>query len=184
MLEARAALVETPLLPLQGEASAEKPRWTPELIASLDWLRVGELARAVAEYHGCELAQSCVLADGALLFGMVEQPRTAQPQRALVKLAGWNEWGASAEKVSEFGREVQMAGNARGIFIAPGGFSPAALMAAQEYRIETVDAAALCRVLEGMPEERSEIMHNIATAGHYTTPSCPGTSVPSQPRAG
>jgi hypothetical protein len=172
MLEACAAIAEVPLLP-QPEAEVTKTdHWSPELIASLDWLRVGEVARAIAEYHGCELAQSCVLADGALLFGMVEQPYI-QPQRALVKVASWNGWGASPENVTEFGREVQMAGNARGIFVAPGGFSPAALMAAQEYRIETVDAAALCRVLESMPRERSDIMLNIATAGRYTTPSCP-----------
>jgi hypothetical protein len=175
MLTTSAVLVEALPLPLAAEVSAqgEPPVWSAALIASLDWLRVAELARAIAEYHGCELAQSCVMADGAVLFGMVERPHSSQPQRALVKVAGWNEWGAGAEKVSEFGREVQAAGNARGIFIAPGGFSPAALMAAQEFRIETVDAEALQRVLENMPPERSELLHNIATAGHYTTPSCP-----------
>ncbi|HYF35654.1 MAG TPA: hypothetical protein VD994_10220, partial [Prosthecobacter sp.] len=80
MLEACPAIADTPLLPLRA-AAAEPIGWSPELIASLDWLRVAELARAIAEYHGCELAQSCVLADGSLLFGMLEQPQSAQPQR-------------------------------------------------------------------------------------------------------
>ncbi|MDZ4288145.1 MAG: polymer-forming cytoskeletal protein [Prosthecobacter sp.] len=167
VMEAETVVLES------GPMVTQTETWSPELLASLDWLRIGELARAIAEHHGCELAQSCVLSDGAVMFGMLEQPRSGSPQRALVKVANWNNWGPSAEKVTEFGREVQMAGNARGIFIAPGGFSPAALMAAQEYRIETVDAAALHRVLMTLPPERSDFFYAIATSGHFTTPSCP-----------
>lgn len=169
-------ILEAEMVPLEEEEDpvpTERETWTPELIASLDWLRIGELARAIAEHHGCELAQSCVLSDGTVMFGMIEQPHGPYPQRALVRVANWNDWGASPEKVTEFGREVQSAGNARGIFIAPGGFSPSALMAAQEYRIETVDAAALQQVLTALPPERGDFFYAIATSGHYTTPSCP-----------
>jgi hypothetical protein len=153
--------------------STSAPEWSAELVASLDWLRVAEVARAIAEFHGCELAQSCVLPDGAVVFGMVEQPPGAAPQRALVKVAAWNRWGATAEDISEFGRQIPGGGVARGVLIAPGGFTPAAVMAAQELRIEAVDATALCRVLEALPKERGELLLSIATSGHYTVPSCP-----------
>lgn len=148
-------------------------RWSPELIARLDWLRVAELARAIAEDHGCELARSCVLEDGAVLFGMLERPRTAHPQRALVRIASWNEWGATAETVMRFGREVRSAEKTRGILIAPGGFSRAAMMAAQELRIETVDAEGLYKVLMTLQPDRSDFFFAIATAGDFVTPTCP-----------
>ena len=156
-----------------GAGCAGPGEWTPELIASLDWLRLAELVRAIAAHAGCELAGSRVLPDGALVFGMLEQPATAHPQRALVKISGWNEWGATPENVSHFAREVQTAQNTRGVLVAPAGFSASALMAAQEHRIEAVDAAALCAVLKTLPPERSDLFYTIATTGAYTEPTCP-----------
>ncbi len=147
--------------------------WTPELIASLDWMRMAELVRAIAAHGGCELARSIVMEDGSVMFAMMEQPMTAHPQRALVKISGWNEWGAMPQAVMRFAQEVRTAQNARGVLIAPGGFTPAALMAAQEHRIETVDSAALYQVLLGLPAERSDFFFDIATSGDYTTPTCP-----------
>ncbi len=151
----------------------EAEHWTPELIASLDWMRVAELVRAIAVHGGCELARSMVMEDGSVMFAMMERPLTPHPQRALVKITGWNEWGAMPEAVMHFAREVRTAQNARGVLISPGGFTPAALMAAQEHRIEAVDAAALHQVLLSLPAERSDFFFNIATAGDCTTPTCP-----------
>lgn len=159
---------------IKDEAGSLEPgRWTPELLAGLDWLRLAELVRAIATHAGCELAGSRVLPDGALVFGMIEQPTTAHPRRALVKLSGWNEWGATPESVNRFAKEVGTAKDTRGVLIAPAGFSPAAMLAAQEHRIETVDAAALCAVLETLPPERSDLFYTIATAGACSHPTCP-----------
>lgn len=158
----------------QGDLiTAGEDHWTPQLIASLDWLRVAELVRAIAVHSGCELARSVVLQDGSVAFAMIEHPMTAHPQRALVKIAGWNEWGASPTSVMHFAREVLTANNARGILIAPGGFTASAALAAQEHRIEMVDAAGLHQVLLSLTAERSDFFFTIATAGICTTPTCP-----------
>ena len=56
----------------QGDLiTAGEDHWTPELIASLDWLRVAELVRAIAAHSGCELARSVVLQDGSVAFAMI-----------------------------------------------------------------------------------------------------------------
>ncbi len=154
-------------------AGQETGHWTSELVSSLDWMRVSELVRAIAAHGGCELARSMVLEDGSVMFAMIEQPLTPHPQRALVKIAAWNEWGATPETVMQFAREVRTAQKARGIMISPGGFTPAALLAAQEHRIEAVDAAALHQVLISLPAERSDFFFTIATAGDCMTPTCP-----------
>ncbi|MEQ1748532.1 MAG: polymer-forming cytoskeletal protein [Prosthecobacter sp.] len=153
--------------------TAGEDHWTPELIASLDWMRVAELVRAIAAHSGCELARSLVLEDGSVAFAMIENPTTAYPQRALVKIAAWNEWGANPTQVMNFAREVLTANKARGILIAPGGFTPAASLAAQEHRIETVDASALYAVMQNLSSERSDFFFTIATAGDCKTPTCP-----------
>ncbi len=147
--------------------------WSAELIASLDWSRLSDLARAIVAEAGCELAGSRVMPDGAVLFGMLEEPKSAKPRRAMVKIAPWNEWGATPETVRSFAQEVSTARDTRGILIAPSGFSPAALRAAQELRIEAVDAAGLAAAVRALPGDRSDFLFVVTTAGDYATPSCP-----------
>jgi len=173
MLEPLTTLSEAGFSDKEEVCGLEPGHWTPELISSLDWMRLAELVRAIASHAGCELAGSRVLSDGALVFGMIERPSTTHPQRSLVKVSGWNEWGASTESVNRFAKEVSTAKNTRGILIAPAGFSSAAILAAQEHRIETVDANGLCSVLATLPPERSDLFYTIATAGAYWHPTCP-----------
>jgi hypothetical protein len=162
------------IFPFGGNVDPTEMRcWTPELIASLDWMRLAELVRSIASHAGCELAGSRVLSDGAVVFGMMEQPASAYPQRALVKITSWNEWGATPASVTHFAKEVSTAKNTRGILVAPAGFSTTAMLAAQQHRIETVDATTLCTVLKNLPPERSDLFFNIATTGAYTQPTCP-----------
>lgn len=147
--------------------------WSPELIASLDWARLSELARSIAAEAGCELARSCVMPDGAVLFGMIEEPKSSKPRRAMVKIAPWNEWGATPETVQRFAQEVRTARDTRGVLIAPAGFSPAALRTAQELRIEAVDAAGLEAAVRALPGDKSDFLFVVTTAGDFSTPSCP-----------
>lgn len=147
--------------------------WSPELIAGMDWARVSELARAIATEAGCEVAGSRVMPDGAVHFGMIEDPKSAKARRAMVKTVTWNEWGATPETVQRFAQEVGSARNVRGILIAPGGFSPAALRTAQELRIEAVDAAGLDAAVRALRREKCDYLFVITTAGDFSTPSCP-----------
>lgn len=173
MLEPFLTLQEAGFSQKRGKGVPDRHYWSPELVANLDWLRVAEMARAIAARAGCELAGSRVGMDGSVLFAMLEEPRSPSPQRALVKLAPWNEWGARPEHVEAFAAEIRTARNARGILIAPGGFSVAAMQRAAELRVEAVDAVSLCQVLTEMPGEQSDFYFVIATAGDCTTPSCP-----------
>lgn len=147
--------------------------WSPELIASLDWSRLSELAQAIVKGSGCELAGSRVMRDGAVFFGMIEQPKTASPRRAMVKVAPWNEWGATPDTVRQFADEVRTARDTRGVLIAPSGFSPAALRVAQELRIEAVDAVVLNAALRALPHVRSDFLFSVTAAGDASTPTCP-----------
>ena len=147
--------------------------WSPELIASLDWARLSELARSLATEAGCELAGSRVMPDGAVLFGMLEDPKSSKPRRAMVKIAPWNEWGATPETVRRFTDEVRTARDTRGILIAPAGFNPAALRTAQELRIEAVDAVALDAAVRALPGDKSEFLLAMTATGDFSTPSCP-----------
>ena len=147
--------------------------WSGELIASLDWLRVAELLRAMAAHAGCQLGGSRVFPDGSVLFAMVERPRSERPQRALVRLVPWNDWEASTHWVETFARELAAASDARGVLVAPGGFSAAARHAANIRRIETVDAAQLALAVRTLPPEKQRFFLSLIATGDPRAPSCP-----------
>ena len=144
-----------------------------ESVAALDWARLADLMRGIVIEAGCELAGTQVQADASVLFGMIDHPGTEKARRTLVKLAAWNEWGAQAEQVERFAVEVRSARNARGLLMAPAGFSPAAREVAVRHRIETLDATALCEALMRLPRERRDFLWSVASAGDAQTPSCP-----------
>jgi cytoskeletal protein CcmA (bactofilin family) len=145
----------------------------PELIGALDWLRLADLMRGLVVEVGCELGGSQVGMDGAVVFGMVERPQTGRSQRVVVKLVGWNQWGAGPEEVEAFASEVRGARDARGVLLAPAGFSPAALAVAKQLRVEVVDATLMWAALHRLKEERREFLWQVATSGDPWTPSCP-----------
>lgn len=173
MLEPFHALREAGFSRSGGGVVTVPERWSADLIASLDWMRLVELARALAANAGCQLAGSRVLIDGSVVFGMIENPGTAHAGRALVKVAAWNEWGATPEIIEQFASEVRTAKNARGILIAPGGTTRAAVQRAGELRIELVDAVGLDATLASLPPDKSDFFFVVATAGDYRTPTCP-----------
>ncbi len=159
---------ELPDVPGLGDLS-----WSVEEIACLDWLRIAELLRAMAAHAGCELGGSRVFPDGSVLFAMVERPKSPHPQRALVRIAPWNEWGATPGLVTNFSREVAAARNARGVLVAPGGYSTSARHLASEHRIEAVDAAQVVAALQTLPREQNRFFRTITLAGDATAPTCP-----------
>ncbi len=148
--------------------------WSVEMLTALDWMRMGELLRAIAVNAGCELGPSRVQPDGLVEFAMLEAPQERPPRRALVRLAAWNEWGASPEAVLAFAQSVRrIRESCRGVLVAPAGFSPSAANHAAELNIETVDAAKLHAALLSLQPEQSDFFFTITTGGEHSVPTCP-----------
>lgn len=159
---------------LRGDAEAGIEGWSPDMIAGLDWMRLGELLRAIAVHAGCELGPSRVQLDGSVQFAMVEGPKTGFPRRSLVKLAGWNEWGATPDSVQTFVQEVaRIREETHGILVAPDGFSPAARSRAQSLGVEIIDAAQLHATIMRLPPEQADFFYTVTTAGESRVPACP-----------
>lgn len=159
---------------LRGDAEHGVEGWSPELIAGLDWLRLGELLRAIAANAGCELGPSRVQMDGSVQFAMLEAPKSVHERRALVKLVGWKEWGATPETVQTFVNELgRIREPTRGILVAPDGFSAAAKNRAQNLQVEAIDAVQLHTILKGLPPEQADFFYTVTTAGACKVPTCP-----------
>jgi hypothetical protein len=163
--------VVDPVLTGSEEMSA---RWTADLILSLDWCRVVELARAMAMFGGFELGPTTVRTDGAADFGMT-RGKGAHMQRYRVHLAEWNQWQATVASVEEFVASLRREKHrgTKGVFLAPGGFAASALHLARQHQLETVDADILAARLNELPETHSVFFYETGTLGDYGTPTCP-----------
>jgi hypothetical protein len=159
---------------LRGDPEKGVEGWSPELIAGLDWLRLGELLRAIAAQAGCELGPSRVQLDGSVQFAMLEAPKSLHERRALVKLVGWKEWGATPETVQAFVQELgRIREPTRGILVAPDGFSAAAKNRALNLQIEAIDAVQLHASLTRLAPEQADFFYTVTTAGSCKVPTCP-----------
>jgi hypothetical protein len=148
--------------------SSATPRWTVEQITRLDWKRIVEIMHELSSASGFSIGPTKVESDAAAEF-VISTPQ----QRALVRLAPWKRWMASAGCVGRFAERLQHFQGHRGIYLAPEGFSRSALQVARVNNIETVDASALVARLNGLPAEFRDYYFDIAMAGEPGTPSCP-----------
>ena len=165
----RALLGFDPILMGIEELSA---RWSADLILSLDWCRVVELARAMALFGGFEFGKTRVHANGAADF-LMTRGKGAHAQKYRVHAAAWNQWQATVGCVETFAEGLRKEKNTRGVFLAPGGFAASALHRAQRYQIETVDAELMAARLNELPETHSTFFYEAGTLGDCSTPSCP-----------
>lgn len=158
----------------KGQVLVSAREWNPEAVAALDWYRLAELLRAIAVNAGCQLGPSRVNPDGSVQFAMLGVPDAADPQRSLVKLSAWNQWGATPDSVSQFAWEVRrIRERTHGILVAPGGATPAAETRASELGIEIVDVTKLCRTLHSLHPEQANFFHELTLNGDFSTPTCP-----------
>lgn len=160
--------------PILNGVEAMSARWTAELILSLDWCRVVELARAMALFGRFELGNTTVETDGSADFTMT-RGRGSSLQRYRVRLAEWNQWQATVADVEKFAQALRKDRHkgTHGVFLAPGGFAASALRAARQRGMETVDADVMAARLNELPETHSVFFYETATLGDCGTPTCP-----------
>ena len=147
-------------------------KWSAELLVSLDWKRLVEIARAMAVNAGFQISATDLGMDGRAEFEMNARSSTGS-HRALVRLTAWNQWSATAETVQDLSHRLKRSRLRNGILIAPGGFTQAGRNAAITAGVEAVDATTLAAQLNALPASMSDFFFDIGTAGDASTPSCP-----------
>lgn len=158
--------------PVLTEGDVLPVRWTAELLVELDWKRLVELVRALVVFAGFEPGGTRVEEDGAAEFEMQAKASGGSP-RMRVRCAPWNRWMATGACVEAFGAGLRSHPGMRGVYVAPGGFSPSALVEAQRAGVELVDAVKLAARLNELPQGHSQVFYDNTTAGTACVPTCP-----------
>ncbi|MCE9518822.1 MAG: restriction endonuclease [Verrucomicrobia bacterium] len=148
------------------------PRWTGEVIAGLDWMRITQLTRALSTSYGFKLGKTTLSADGQTDF-VITRGDAPVEDGTLVRLTRWNQWMAAGECLMQLTAELEHRQMQHGMFISPGGFTPAARLIAEKSGIELLDSEMMALRLNELPAQHRDYFFNLATAGEATSPSCP-----------
>jgi len=156
-------------------ARQSSPRFTAELLSSLEWRRFEILVMLYFQKTGHEAKRSRAGADGGVDI-FLSQPGQSKPQ-ACVQCKAWNVYDVGVKPVRELLGVMAADSIPLGYFVTTGVFTNEATMFAHGKPLVLMDGRHFLDALNALPEgDRAAILQEV-TAGDYTTPTCPRCDV-------
>src|SRR5260370_12813892 len=135
-----------------GRAAA--PRWSLELLRRLEWRRFEELCAAYYEVAG-----------------------GADKPSSVVQCKPSSVYTVGIKAVRELRAAMAAAGVPQGVLLACGTFTSEAKEFSRGENIQLIDGRELLRKIGALAPEQGQALVNIATAGEFSTPTCPASGL-------
>lgn len=168
------ALDET-LMPARSALGVpERPtEWTREVIDRLEWKRFEDVCCEFYRIKGIRAETTDLGADGGVDIRLFQDDGDPGRCTAIVQCKAWSQ-AAGVKLIRELRGVMAHQSVEKGFFMAPNGFTDDARAFAAENRITLVDGRLFLAMLERLPETSRAELLAFATAGDWTTPTCPG----------
>lgn len=157
-------------------SEANKPRaWSLELIRDLEWKRFEDVCQQFYEMKGIRSETTALGPDGGIDIRLY-QDDSAQAT-SIVQCKAWGERFVGVKPVRELLGVMTHEKIGKAFFMTSGSYSDEAKVVADANRITLIDGAMLLMMIQRLPAEKREALLRFATAGDYTTPTCPSCGV-------
>ncbi|TXH45247.1 MAG: restriction endonuclease [Burkholderiaceae bacterium] len=172
------ALDET-LMPARSEKGMplgvpERPtEWTREVIDRLEWKRFEDVCCEFYRIKGIRAETTDLGADGGVDIRLFQDDGDPGRCTAIVQCKAWSQ-AVGVKLIRELRGVMAHQSVEKGFFMVPNGFTDDARAFAAENRITLVDGRLFLAMLERLPETSRAELLAFATAGDWTTPTCPG----------
>lgn len=168
------ALDET-LMPARSALGVpERPtEWTREVIDRLEWKRFEDVCCEFYRIKGIRAETTDLGADGGVDIRLFQDDGDLGRCTAIVQCKAWSQ-AVGVKLIRELRGVMAHQSVEKGFFMAPNGFTDDARAFAAENRITLVDGRLFLAMLERLPETSRAELLAFATAGDWTTPTCPG----------
>ena len=178
LIAAAAAILAAALVRRRKEP-AEDPsgtgRWSLELLRRLEWRRFEELCAAYFEALGFATTQARSGADGGADIGLVAGG--ADKPSSIAQCKGWSVYTVGIKPVRELRAAMAAAGVPQGVLLACGTFTSEAKEFSRGENIQLIDGGELLRKIGALAPEQGQALLKLATAGDFSTPTCPACSI-------
>lgn len=149
--------------------------WDLVLLQKLEWKRFEELTVAYAQSKSLYCIPTRHGADGGV--DMYVSKSEEKKPFAVIQCKAWHTRNVGVKPVRELLGVVTSEGVSKGIFMSSGPFTREAVEFAREQPLELIDGAEFISRIKKLPEADRQKLFSLATAGDYTTPTCPNCNV-------
>lgn len=151
----------------------EKPsEWALDVIDRVEWKRFEDLCCAYFREKGIRAETTRLGADGGIDIHLFQDTADPQCMTSVVQCKAWSQ-PVGVKPVRELRGVMAHAKVDKAFFMAPNGYTDDAKAFAKENRISLLDGAALLMMIQRLPEDARKRLLDLATAGDWTTPTCP-----------
>ena len=158
-------------------AGAERPEsWSLDVLDRVEWKRFEDLCCAFYREKGIRAETTRLGADGGIDIHLFQDDTDPTHATAIVQCKAWNK-PVGVKEVRELRGVMAHEKVEKAFFMAPNGYTDDARTFATENRITLLDGKLFLAMLQRLPEEASKRLLEFATAGDWTTPTCPSCGV-------
>lgn len=159
--------------PLQADPGDDRPSaWSLDVLHCIEWKRFEDLCCAYYREKGVAAETTALGPDGGVDIRLFQDAAQPSKATALVQCKAHNK-PIGVKPIREL-RGVMAHENAeKAFFMAPMGFTDEARAFAAANRITLLDGKLFLAMIERLPESSRARLLALATAGDWTTPTCP-----------
>lgn len=155
--------------------TALKPQWTRELLSKLEWKRFEEVVAAYTREIGYRAKTTRIGADGGVDIEVFETGGATPIM--VIQCKAWDAYKVGVKPLRELYGVMAANKIGNGAFFTTGEFTTEALAFADGKHLDLVDGQEFVSRLHSLTVEQQDRLVALATAGDYTTPSCPSCDV-------
>jgi len=155
--------------------SAKPSEWSLDLIRDLEWKRFEDVCQQFYEKKGIRSETTALGPDGGIDIRLY-QDDTGRPT-SIVQCKAWGERFVGVKPVRELLGVMTHEKIGKAFFMTSGSYSEEAKAVAQANRITLIDGTMLLMMIQRLPADVRDSLLTFATAGDYTTPTCPTCGV-------
>ncbi|WP_303562129.1 restriction endonuclease [Uliginosibacterium sp. 31-12] len=147
--------------------------WSLDVLRDMEWKRFEEICLAFYRAKGIRAECTPLGPDGGVDVRLYQDEADPAHCTAIVQCKAWGEKYVGVKPVRELRGVMAHEKIDKAFFMAPGVYSDDAKAFAQTNRITLIDGPMFLTMLTRLPTDVSQQLLKQATAGDWTTPTCP-----------
>ena len=152
-------------------APPRDPEISLDLLGRLEWKRFEQVVASYFECQGLKATVSRVGADGGVDIKLYRPPQTTV--ESIVQCKAWHLYDVGVKPIRELYGVMAAESVPHGVFVTTGQYTGEARSFARGKNLLLMDGADLLLAIRKLPPEDRRRLHQVATTGDYTTPTCP-----------
>jgi len=147
--------------------------WSQELLSKLEWKRFEDVVAAYSRELGYEARTTRIGADGGVDVQLFQNGQIVM----IIQCKAWDAYKVGVKPVRELFGVMAADKVANGAFFTTGEFTTEAEDWAREKNLDLVNGRKFLSRINQLTTDQQKSLLTLATAGDYTTPTCPSCGV-------